>query len=488
MNRKLLFAGIFVFLVFSDALFSADAMIAYRSNTSTCKIGIFSVSPLFCPKLRIWDDAGTGTWGHEITLSTSQSVIRHLVLINSPVSSKNVLVVQGDDGLLDGYVCAVNCSIASSWTRSSNIADVGTDMVYPIPRRFDIDFEKDTGDAVLVYSVDDASGAHDLGYKVLPAASSSFAGIAESYINDAGHAGDIVGEWVELDPKPTAGSEEIVLVSQDWTNKDINAWVWDGASWGHQTDISLTTHGSGVEPVALKYTKDGTQAMALGEYDYWVGGVLTNRIINYKYWDGTAWSNPGSFDPTPGETMSTPGWFNLKANFNSQKHLEGVVVTDAPKLVTIMWSGTGWSFVEVDPSTDVTSQRGADFEWDYEVSDSPPPSNTGKVVWDTDDFTGDTLSYRTCKSAGCTGLTSTTSSYAGTAEFLNLYRNPSKTDAVDIIGIRQARVYNDSGMNIGSFRYSADGGFVNYGDSVITSDVGEAFVSWFTPLYSLAYQ
>jgi hypothetical protein len=483
MNFRYLFAGILVFLVLSDTLFAANALIAYRSNTGSCPGSVMN-----CPKIKEWSSVGDGSWGTEVTLPTGSSTIRHLVLVNSPTSSKkNILITQGDDGGLDAYVCSSNCAVPSSWTVTINIGTVVTALSAPIPRRFDVEFETATGNAVVVYSVANALGTRDLAYKVLPSASSSFAGLPERYIDDTGHPGDISYSWVALDRKPTPGSVQMVLAAQDKTNQDVNAWVWSGTGWGSQVEISSRTHGGNTELLAVKYTNDGSQAMVLGEYDVFSGPILVNRVLNYRYWTGS-WSGLGSIDPSPG-TNDGPEWITLKANPLSQKDLQGVVVNDVLTLKTIFWSGAGWSFVAVDPLTDQQSYRSADFEWDYQSSDMPPPANTGKLVWDTDGIAGNTLSYRTCKSAGCTGATSTTADYGSTGHFISLYRNPTQSDGVDILGIRQSVWGASPHIRIGSFRWAWNNdGFVNYGDTAITSDASEGNLDWGTTVYSLAFQ
>src|SRR4030095_5196311 len=388
MSLRNLIAGILVLLVLSDTLFAVNPLIASRSNSGSCP-----GSAMNSPKIKEWSSAGDGSWGPEVVLPTGSSTIRHLVLVNSPISSKNVLITQGDDGGLDAYVCSANCANPASWTVSINIGTVVTDLSGPIPRRFDVEFETATGNAVVVYSVANTLGTRDLAYKVLPAASNSFAGLPERYIDDTGHSGDISYSWVSLDRKPTTGSFQMVLAAQDKTDQDINAWVWSGTGWGSQTEISSRTAGGNTEMLAVKYTNDGSEAMVLGEYDVFSGPNLVNRVINYKYWTGS-WSALGSFDPIPGATTDAPEWITLKANYASQKDLQGVATSSIPSLTTIFWNGAAWTTMNVDPSTDLQSHRAADFEWDYQSSDMPPPVNTGKLVWDTDGPPGTMLSYR----------------------------------------------------------------------------------------------
>ncbi|MEM4329906.1 MAG: S8 family serine peptidase, partial [Candidatus Bilamarchaeaceae archaeon] len=128
-----------------------NAIIAYRSNTG---------SGLNFPKIRFWNSTGEGSWGPEIELPTAESPVRWAVVKWSPISSKIVLVTLSDDGYLDGYVCMGNCTNVANWQVTNNIGQVWTTAA--AQRRFDVEFETATGDAVVVYGVLSAVTTRDL--------------------------------------------------------------------------------------------------------------------------------------------------------------------------------------------------------------------------------------------------------------------------------------------------------------------------------------
>ena len=188
---------------------------AYRSNTG--------VSGISSPKIRFFNASGTGSWGSEIELPSAGSPVRWVMAKWSPISDKIVVVSQSDDGNLDGYACLANCTRLSNWVYSSNIGAIGTGT--STRRRFAIEFETSTSDLVLLYGILSTNTARDFGYKVLPAASSSFTGLTEQYIDDTGHATDIQYAWIQLDRKPT-NSEELIASVFDITDTDINALLY----------------------------------------------------------------------------------------------------------------------------------------------------------------------------------------------------------------------------------------------------------------------
>ena len=414
-----------------------DGIISYRSNTG--------INGLNSPKIKIWGDAGSGNWGNEIELPSAGSPIRHLVLKHSPISAKNVLVTQSDDGNLDAYVCQSTCNQALSWTVTNNIGQVASTAINQ--KRFDVSFESSTGDAMIVYSVLSTNTTRDMAYKILPSASSSFAGIVESYIDDnsANGGSDLAYTWVSMDKKPT--SEEISLIGFDSTGLDINAWIWSGNTWGNRQEITASaTSTGGNQAIGIKYISNGSKAFAMG-------GDGVNGNIAVWNWNGITWTNSADFDIDTSDTLDA-SWMTLKPDPTSDD-LQVAIVDSGSDLATAYWSGSAWTVTSnIDTNVDVNSARPVDFAWN-------PTGSNGKLVWDTD-TTGSTLSQRTC-SPTCTGTTTFTS-YSGTGAWMSLHTNPDSVDIVDIVGIRL-----NNAFDIGSFMWNGTL-FTNYGDSAITAD------------------
>lgn len=405
------------------------AMIAYRSNTGS--YGLNS------PKVKVWNNE-TG-WENEIELTSAGSPIRFIKLTFSPISSKRTIVTQSDDGYIDVYVS--NDGI--SWTYSSNIGYVGVTA----QRGFDVGFETVAGDAIVVYSVVSTDASRDLAYKVLSADTLSFSGISEQYINDDGHTNDIQYTWIALDRDTVSTSEELIVAGFDSTDRDIDAWVWNGNSCGNRVEISSSaTATSGYEALAVKYANDGSKGMVIG-----ADGTAGN--VNGQYWNGLSWTiaNIGDLDTTDNADTS---WLTLKAD-PSTDDLMAVSVDSGSDLHTMYWNGASWSITSnIDTSVDTNSRRCADFAWN-------PIGNTGILIWDTDALST-RLSYRTC-SPQCTSITSTTSTYAGSGAWIQAVTNPRNEDNTKILIGRL-----NSNFYIGSINRSSIA-FSNYGDTAITA-------------------
>jgi hypothetical protein len=407
------------------------AMITYRSNTG--------VNGLNSPKYKMWNNE-TG-WGNEVELTSAGSPIRFVKLAFSLKSPKRIIVTQSDDGYLDAYVS----NDGVSWTFSSNIGYVGV----AAQRRFDVEFETATGDAIVVYAIVSTDTSRDLAYKVLPENALSFSGIPEQYINDDGHATDIQYYWVVMDRNPVSTSEEIIVAGIDYTDRDIDAWIWNGNSWGNRVEISTSvdTTSRNYEAFAVKYAADGSKGMVIGS-----DGTVGN--VNAQYWNGVSWTTVNIGDLYTGDNADVR-WVTLKADPVTDD-LQAVFVMSNGNLHTVYWNGASWAVISrIDTGVDSATTRPADFNWN-------PSGNTGILIWDND-TTGTTLSYRIC-SPQCSGTTQTISSYVGTGYWMQVISNPRNEDNTKILIGRL-----NSNFDIGSINRSSTS-FSNYGDSVITAD------------------
>ncbi len=418
-----------------DSVLAADAFVAYRSTTGT---------GANYPKIRFWNSTGTGTYGSEVELVNSGSPLRQLVIKQSPVSSKLVLITYSNDGNFDAYTCIYNCTFASSWTFTSNFATRGAIAQRP----YDFEFEQSTGDLIFVYSASNTSATGDIGYMVLPETSLSFSGLTTSFIDDTTSAADINFTWIALDKNPTNTSSEIVMVGFDITSSDITAFVWDGDAWGNVLSISAgATSTNNGEALAVKYAADSSTAMV-------VGGDGANGAFNWANWSG-AWSAVTVQDSN-GARAEDIRFMTLKAD-PATNDLQLVVEDSRVALHTGYWDGATWAMTSsIDTGIDNGARRVVDYSW-------LPEGSSGILLWDTDTI-GNTLSMRTC-SPQCSGATSTPSTYFGTGGWLTLWRNPTASDNVDVLGIRM-----NSTNALGSMYY--DGTLTNYSATELTTNAG----------------
>ena len=392
----------------------------------------------------------------------------YAVLKYSPTEpGKRVLITQGEDGYLDSYVCSSSCTSAASWYVVSNIGRVWSTAPVTRYRGFDVDFEKSTGDAILVWGIYDSSEFHDLAFMTMPATKASFSGL--HYVDDTIMSGDRIFKWVTLRAKPTSSQEMILAgigTSIAVRNDGLTmAWVWDGSNFTNQALVSnrtlnANTNSNVKEVVAVEYEISGGKGFVAASETPWSPAATS---VTYRYWDGSAWSVKASVP----SSASGNAWLRLKADPVAD-NLQLVILDSALDLKTSLWDGSSWSTTSVDTDVDTIGYRVANFAWN-------PTGSTGKLVWDTDSG-GTTLSTRTC-SPGCTGGTSTISTYASNGRWVSMTTNPTSGDTVNILGLRM----NGNG-DLGSLSWDGSS-FSNYGDAALTA-AGSVLVETF----SLAFQ
>ena len=447
LNKKLkkinvarLFFYIVILLLYVQIVSASNATAVYRSNTGACAVNVLN-----CPKIRIWNSTGLGSWNAEVELATAGSTIQQAVIKYSPLNTKRIIVTSSANGNIDAYVCRSNCDNANSWVVSNNIGNISSGVNQ---RRFDVSFESYTGNALVVYSNLTTITTCDLMYLMLPEETMSFTGIQPICIDDTTQGTDITYSWVSLSSNPLNTSTEIIAVGFDSTNNDISGWVWNGNTWGNQNVISQTaTATGGMEALAVKYAADGSLGMI-------IGGFGITGSVNGSYWNGASWTTatPGDVNAARGEDVQ---FITLKADPVTDD-LQAVFTDSRPALHTGYWNGATWALTSsIDTGVDSGTARPADFEWNVTGS-------AGILVWDTDGA-GVLLSQRPC-TPQCTAATATISSYAGTGAWLALYRNPTTTDIPKILGGRL-----NSNFDIGSFYYNGTG-YVNYSEIAITAD------------------
>lgn len=401
------------------------AFIGYRSNTGT--------NLLSSPKNRTWN--GT-TWdASETEMPTAGSPVTWVRVAYSPLSERyyeKIVVTLGDDGYLDAYVWN-----GTSWIVTNNIGYTAND-----DPAFDIEYEKTSGDALLVY-YNDIDASAELGYRIWDGTTWS-----SEYAYDlvAGSKAEISS--LRVAQKPTNNSNEIALICTDRTNRDAYGIIWDGDNdaFGNQYQLETEIREERREPIAVAYEQTSGNAM-------FVWGDGTARTVQSRRWLGTSWE---STEATVIDIGERTRWLSLKADpSDSSNRLMLVSVDRILDLNTADWNGTVWTaHTEHDADVDDYNARVADFEWE-------PSGSKGLLVWGT---TAGFLSYKTF-TAPSTWSSASTVAAAGTHPWVQLRRNPRNVDGdVKILGAML-----NSNFDIGALKW--DGlTLTNIGDSVFTSD------------------
>ncbi|MEM2140877.1 hypothetical protein [Nitrososphaera sp.] len=387
------------------------AAIAYRSATG---------SGTSFPKYREWDPAGQA-WTAEVELPSAGSPVRYAWLEFSPVSTKRVIVTLSDDGFLDSYACSDACTDPDSWTVQNNIVDLWTTAPGGVQRPFDIEFERTSGDLMLVYDRVSTDSSQDLFYRIMADSSTTFG--TESTIDDTTASDtDVVYSFVQMDSRRTSGSDAIGMIALDATNSDAVAWIWDGGAWGNESELTGTVSVTNRQAVDIAYeSNSGNLVVAAGEGT----AVRYNRFTTS--WQ-TSSTSTGTWD------TGTINWVKLVPNPASNEIFMGAVGS-SNDLDSAYWDGSSWTdHAEHDAGLGSIAGPSFDFAWDG--------AGSGIIIWGT---TAGQLDFKRLTSPD---VFSSQDSFAdtGSHNWIQLAANPLSSDSVAVLGATIDNANDISGL------------------------------------------
>ncbi|UVS69279.1 hypothetical protein [Nitrososphaera viennensis] len=415
---------------------TTPAAMAYRSDDGT--------NGSSSPKYREWNPT-TKTWGSQVELESAGSPIRNAWIEFSPVSTKRVIIVLSEDGTLDSYACDFGCTIPSSWTVTHDIVDLWNVVTPAAQKRpFDIEFEKTSGDLMLVYDKEDGGDpATDLFYRIMPDSSHTFG--SESVIDDTDTAApDNVYSFIRLDSRRTPGSNDLGLVAESETNHRAVAWYWNGSTDTFGNMITLTTSVStdvDYEGVGIGFETSTGDLVAV---------AAEGANVVYAQFSGGSWSTPANVGTL---NVSTVRWVRFVPNPNAGTDGIQLVVSgytgSAHQLNSAYWNATGWKIhageTRHDASIDDSATRVFDFAWD-----NAGDATRGILVWGNGNNNMVFKRYTVPDTWTTIDFGAGAISDDGTHPWvsLNEHGNPISADAVSVLG---AAI--DNGADIGQLRW-----------------------------------
>ena len=318
------------------------------------------------PKYRFYD---VGWSDEQMVPDTADSNVRLVRTVYNPASGeteKATMVVLSEMENLyiytyDGFSWNF-ATIGKPWTTRPNDA----------ARPFDVEYEKTSGRAILVYENNGVDASNDLTYRIYDGSTM----VHEGYIDDPAGKKDYY--WVTLAHSPVPGSNEVALLGVT-SDGYVSCWIWNGSTW--TSFYRLSTSGTNVayEAGSLAYEQSTgellvavakLQAIATATYDgAWHTGSSVIFGSNNVYW---VVLKP---DPASDDVM-----------------LMGI--DSGTDLYTNLWSGTGWASSQLmDNRLYTTTTRCFDGDW-------MPSGSTFLLV--VGDYGVDALSYKTWDSGSWT--------------------------------------------------------------------------------------
>ncbi len=446
-------------------------IIAYRGGSATT-ISQAGQTDLNTPKIKIWSDrlnGGLGGFDTERTLPSAGSPVNSTVVKYSTRLDRIVLVAQTFNNNIVAYVCNSTCGNTDNWSGPTTLGSVPAGSAQ---RKFDLDFESRTGEALVVWASTSTNTAQDLEYATLANNTSTWSSVG--FIDDTSTGTDAVFTWVDVERNPNANSNEIIITGFESTTSDVIAAIWNGQTnsirSGSVADISTTaTQMNGNKGFDVAYASDGTKGMVAAP----TSGTLTGGM-NAQYWTSStaSWTTMTAAS-IAGTGNDNPYWTTMKADPTSTKLFATMV--DSSGDVNIMeysGAGTTWStpVIDITVSLDTITSPSADFAYNATKLTGTTISN-GRINLDDTVATATAMKERNCRNtATCAGSSASTTigSATGTGLVIQLYTNTNSTSSIDVLGLRLT-----SSRDLGAFAIrntNTATPYTNYGETAISTE------------------
>lgn len=304
-------------------------MMAYSKTTTT-------------PFYRTWNGSA---WGAEGSAQNVVGNINYVVLKSSRTRNEAILGTQTSTGAI--YVQIWN---GTTWGAPTLVGTGPT-----TGRNFDIDYEKNSDRALIVYNPTAASA--DFAYRVWDGATLS----TPVTVTAPPTTGAI--SWIELDENPLTTSNEVAMIMLD-ANSDVYGMTWSGGVSGAWNAMGAATVWDATAASATKKTIDVAYEQTSGRAMFmWGDSVATDQY--YRIWNGSTLTAATLLDITAEGGL--PEWIQLAARPNSNEIMMGVQDANAD-LNTRKWSGSSWDTATQHPehsaATENALSRNFDIVWE----------------------------------------------------------------------------------------------------------------------------
>lgn len=233
----------------------------------------------------------------------------------------------------------IMCFNGTTWTQEFRAASGGVGNRH----RFDIAFEKTTGDAMVLFSKGN-NVLGDLGYKTKSGGTGCGSGwAAEQILAPLRTSADIM--YVKLAQDRRAGSN---LLAATWVDiaEDISAKIWDGNAWVNEpsavTDNNLekVTSSHDIENMDIEYESLSGDIMLV--WGNALGGNGTNGARYRTCNGGTAMCTWGAVT-TPPSFLDDATSLDISANQNTDEMVFASIGNAGGDLQLGYWNGNGWT-------------------------------------------------------------------------------------------------------------------------------------------------
>ncbi|PKM98533.1 MAG: hypothetical protein CVU79_02590 [Elusimicrobia bacterium HGW-Elusimicrobia-3] len=298
------------------------------------------------PQFRDYDSAANSFSAVRQTVSGAAGVL--FTVRTNPLTTKQEAVAAYVKSGTLRVLCTDGANWYEEWTQSVGGADA--------TRRFDIAFETNSGDVMVLYSRG-VTGTGELGYRTKPGGAACGAAnwTAPATLDPLRTAGAV--HWVKMAPDRRADYDNIAAVWAD-SNSDLSAMVWNGAAWENEPAAALETS---LETVAAAQDSESfaveTESLSGDVLVAWGHSAGADGVNGVRY--ATAAWNGGSPEHAWGGPVNAPAFLDdatnldLAANPASDEMVFASIGNAGSDLQAGYWNGSAWTNT---PNLDTTAQ------------------------------------------------------------------------------------------------------------------------------------
>jgi type II secretory pathway pseudopilin PulG len=270
-----------------------------------------------------------------VTDMPSGAVARNWASAVSPTKNEMTAVYTNNTGVL-----RVMCFNGSTWSQDFSVTVGGTGTT----RRFDVAYEKTTGDVMVAYSTNTAT-TNELAYITKPGASdcgsANWSGVTN--LDPVRTTGTI--HWVKISDDVRAGSNLLAMIWAD-ANADLSAMVWSGTAWVNEpaavteASLEIVTTAQDVEDFDIEYESISGDIMLV-----WANSAGSNAVNGVRYrvcTGGTSTCTWGAVT-TPPTFADDATNLDLAADPSTDAMVFASIGNAGSDMQSGYWSGTAWT-------------------------------------------------------------------------------------------------------------------------------------------------
>jgi hypothetical protein len=268
--------------------------------------------------------AGTTTGGTGNTVVTRTSPTK-IEAISGYVNASGTLQIMCYDGI--------------SWSNEWSVTVGGTGTT----RRFDIAYETNSGDVMVLYSTNTAT-TNELAYRTKAGSTGCGAAnwAATTNISSARTTGIV--QWVKLAWDKRAAQNLITAIWAD-ASSSLSSQVWSGTAWGNEPTAALSTTlqtsaaAQDVDDFSVQYESTSGDVMVVWGINVAAGA----NGVRYATCTGGTSACTWSAVTTPPTWLDDATNLDLSSNPNSDEMVFASIGKNQSDLQIGYWSGTAWT-------------------------------------------------------------------------------------------------------------------------------------------------